>query len=701
MGVQSQSALIAALLLLGLAINVYFERRRVEHRTAFTLLLGAFALFNLTWFIHSVADSILWLRLLALSSIGVAQACLLFFDRAFPGSMEIARTPTHAGSILAGGLFLTDWVTEPLVLATGGCLALGVYGFAVWRLYERYQRAETQTEATRLGYLVWGGVLAVVFSGADVLISLDFPAPALGHLWNAVYMYFWMQVIQRSRLLDLKEIMGRGLALTILSFFIAILYFSLLVWVEQDPKLFVFNIFAASVVLFFVFDPLRRIVDLWVGRLLFRETHELEESLKRLTRQLSHIIAPNEMVDLVLETLKGSRRVTQASVFLLEGGGHGYQPPNATALDGSVSIDRVDSIRGRAFLDVLHRERFLSLEHLNRELRDQDGTQGASPQQSHMEHLIDIMHSLSSSHSFAVTAGERLLGFLNVRDDRSPEAFSTYEIGLFAGLTNAMATVVENSELVHRVRERDRLSALGEMATGMAHEIRNPLGAIKSAAQLLNSTEDEESETFLKVIVDETNRLDLVLRQFLDFARPFRGALAPMHVKPVLERVATLVRAEQRPVEIAVEVHIQPDLPEVVGDEGQVLQVCLNVARNACQAMEAEGGVLVIAAMLVNEDMPGRPGRMRQRVEIRMSDSGPGMDEEVQKNLFIPFFTTKQTGTGLGLPISQRLLQHHGTDLRVDSGLGKGTVMSFRLILARDAAHLTGEYQRISVERGT
>ena len=411
MGVQSQSALIAALLLLGLAINVYFERRRVEHRTAFTLLLGAFAVFNLTWFFYSVTDSVLWLRLLALSSIGVAQACLLFFDRAFPGSMEIARTPTHAASLVAGLLFLTDWVTEPLVLTLGVSLALGVYGFAVWRLYERYRRAETNTEATRLGYLVWGGALAVVFSGADMLIALDFPAPALGHLWNAVYMYFWMQVVQRSRLLDLKEIMGRGLALTILSFFIAILYFSILVWVEQDPKLFIFNIFAASVVLFFVFDPLRRIVDLWVGRLLFRETHELEASLRRLTRQLSHIIAPDEMVELVLQILKGSRRVTQASVFLLEGGGHGYLPPNATALDGSVSIDRVDSIRGRAFLDVLHRERFLSLEHLGRELRDLESATSASPQQSHLEQLVDTMHSLSSSHSFAVTAGERLLGF--------------------------------------------------------------------------------------------------------------------------------------------------------------------------------------------------------------------------------------------------------------------------------------------------
>ena len=306
---------------------------------------------------------------------------------------------------------------------------------------------------------------------------------------------------------------------------------------------------------------------------------------------------------------------------------------------------------------------------------------------------------MSAGLSFAFTSGERLVGFLNVKDDRSEEAFSTYEISLVSGITAQITRALENSELVREIKERDRLSSLGEMATGMAHEIRNPLGAIKSAAQLLEPPEnDSEAASLYNVIVDEANRLDLVLSQFLSFARPFRGELQPVQISEILNRVGTLVRAEEHGGQIIVDVNASEDLPYVVGDPDQLHQVCLNLARNACQAMDETGGTLRLEAGLVNEDVPARPGQFRRRVQVRVQDTGAGMSDERFQNLFIPFFTTKRSGTGLGLPISQRLLQHHGSEIKVDS-TAHGTTMSFHLILEADAEQLTGEHRRLLSRR--
>lgn len=693
MGVQSQSALIAALLLLALAINVAFSERRVEHRAAFTGLLVAFLIYNVTWFLYSVTDSVFWMRLLLLSGVGVAQACLWFFGRMLAGAFgPTERTLVHAGSLAGVILTATDLVHGPWLRLGVAGLALGTYARCIWHLYRRYRAAEGPVDATRMGYLVLGGAISVGASAADLLPAAGIPFPSMGHLWTTVYMYFWMQVIQRSRLLDLKELIGRGLGLIILSVLISLIYIALLVWVS-GPGLFFFNALAASVVLFFVFEPLKRVIDVWVGRLLFHETYLLQAELRRLRRALANVIDITELAELVTERLRASRRVTHAQVFFLESGGRGYVQP------GVARGPRLDVVRDRALLDALTRERFVVVEQVEREIVDLDAAD-ESPERARLGAMRKTMDRIRAGVAFALLSEDRLVGVLGVRDDRTREAFSTFELGLFADLAAQMAIAVENSEIVQRLKERDRLSAVGEMATGMAHEIRNPLGAIKSAAQLLGPTDvDPESREFVEVIVEEADRLDHVLRQFLDFARPYRGELAPMKVQRVIERVATLMRAEEHAGAVEVEVELAPDLPAVIGDADQLHQVCLNLARNAAQAMTeagvGAGGTLTLGARLVEEEMPGRPGAQRQRVEVFVRDTGPGIADAVRANLFIPFFTTKGRGTGLGLPISQRLLQHHGSEIRVETAPGLGTTMSFRLFLEQEADQLTAEQRRL------
>ncbi len=695
MGVQSQSALIAALVLLGLCINVLFERRRVEHRAAFASMVSAFALFNLSWFFYAVTGTRFWVSLLLVSAVAISLTCISFFERVLSITMPAIRTLATTISCVLLVVSITDFCGHPAVVSGAVILGLGTYGWCIWCLYRRYQSTVNPVESTRLGYLVFGGSASVALSAIDLLPSMELPSPALGHIFTTVYLYFWMQVVLRSRLMDLKELVGRGLALLALSAAISLIYVALLVWVENSLGLFFFNTVAASVIVFLVFEPLKRVLDLWVGKLLFRPTHELQAALNSLDRKLVSVISLEDLIAKVIDGLQASRRITHASVFLLEGSGHTYSLPTPEARLGQIDIQRLDIVRERSFIDALQRDGSLSREQVSQELIDLEDVSSDSPLIGQLKSIHRTMSGLSAGLTFAFRSGDRLLGFLNLRDEHRDEAFSTFEIGLLNGVANRITRALENSELVRELKERDRLSALGEMATGMAHEIRNPLGAIKSAAQLLDPPAgDNDARKLFDVIVDEANRLDNVLTQFLNFARPFRGALQPVDVHGILERVSTLIKAEQDLETIEIRLEASDDLPYVIGDPDQLHQVCLNLARNACQAMSETGGTLSLQAAVVLADRPGRPGQQQRRLEVRIADTGPGIPDGVVSNIFIPFFTTKRDGTGLGLPISQRLLQHHGSEIRVAS-TREGTTMSFRLILESDADQLTGEHRRL------
>jgi signal transduction histidine kinase len=243
------------------------------------------------------------------------------------------------------------------------------------------------------------------------------------------------------------------------------------------------------------------------------------------------------------------------------------------------------------------------------------------------------------------------------------------------------------------MKERDRLAALGQMAAGLAHEIRNPLGSIKGAAQFLQpavktpgspGSSDRadlgDQREFLNIIVEEVNRLNKIVSQFLDYARPYRGEQKPLEIADVLKKTLQLLaKEESNPVEIGTA--FAERLPPVRADAEQLFQVFLNLSLNALQAMP-QGGKLLISTGLRRAT---RRGAAAAFLEIRFRDTGVGIPPGDLKNLFIPFFTTKEKGTGLGLPISQRIIENHGGTIEVRSQPGEGATFTVLLPVEADA----------------
>jgi signal transduction histidine kinase len=185
----------------------------------------------------------------------------------------------------------------------------------------------------------------------------------------------------------------------------------------------------------------------------------------------------------------------------------------------------------------------------------------------------------------------------------------------------------------------------------------------------------------LAIIVDEVNRLNKVVSQFLDYARPYRGEQLPLEINEVVKKTLQLLQQENRTGNVEIICRMDEKLPQVRADAEQLRQVFLNLGLNALQAMP-NGGTLTISSALRRSYRRNDPVAF---VEVRFSDTGLGIGSTDLRNLFIPFYTTKEKGTGLGLPISQRIIENHGGTIEVRSQQGKGATFTVLLPVESDA----------------
>jgi len=219
-----------------------------------------------------------------------------------------------------------------------------------------------------------------------------------------------------------------------------------------------------------------------------------------------------------------------------------------------------------------------------------------------------------------------------------------------------------------QLRRADRLSAVGQLAASLAHEIRNPLGSIEGAIDIVERTVDEgRRREFLGIIKKETRRLNGLLTNLLNFARPRAPQIREAQVDTLVSTVVDLTSNTAQQQGIQLKSHVAPDLPSVECDSEQIIQVLLNVTLNALQASSA-GGQISISA-----------DRSETMILMRVSDEGIGIAEAEMDKIFDPFYTTKEGGTGLGLAISYQILGQHGGGIAVERNPDKG--MTFTLTL--------------------
>lgn len=704
MSVAVTSGILASIVAGTVAIAILFRRPRRPVYLIFSAFSASLFLWQAASVANRLADGTLQ-RWPVIAALLIPPTAVLFFRDLLrqPRLTERARARLYLLlSLLLILLNASPWGEEMLLpSAVAATYVFSALALVLHSLYRHTQKARSETERRRLNFLFYSGFLTLLLAAGELLPDAGLAA-ALGHVAATFYVYFLYQSIISHRLIDLVELLGKAAVLAVLTLVLATVYALLLLWVGTGQQgLWLFNTLVASFVILILYDPVRPWVEEATAKLLFRERYELRLVVKQLLRRLRTTISLDAMREQVLNALSTSGRAKRVAIYLQNEeeasfrlfGYRGDKPP------GELSTSRQPSL-----VKELRRERrpYL-LEHLTVRQQELPTLIPASDPTLQRElertaEAIEAMRSVGANVLIPMLVDDRILGLLCLGADHVVESFSADELASLLSLAEACAVVIENSQEYEKRRERDRLVAVGEMATGMAHEIRNPLGAIKGAAQCLDpATLPREAEEFVDVIIEEVDRLSGVVAQFLEYARPYRGDPVLVSTNEVVAATLKLLQRDAIPETIKVQQDLAHMLPKISVDPEQLKQVLINLILNAVQAMP-KGGSLKVHTGLSHRPV-GRPGRARVAhdacVIIRVEDSGVGISPEDLASIFVPFFTTKARGTGLGLPISQRIVENAGGQLEVVSRQGRGTSFTIRVpaaegVSTQDSNHAAG-----------
>lgn len=688
MDIRTQSTLLAAIVGLALGLSMLLRGGRARVLTLysfFALNVGGyyFAQFFLSLF--SPATRFPWLLRIAVGATVIlgalvpstALAFFLEFLGVRPRSYRYARPVAILSAFLGLAVGLSPLAEQLWARVGVSVWVFGALSASVSLLLYRIRQSDSRIERGRLTYLAVGAGASILFAALDFLARRQIPFPTLGPIVSTLYLFFLAQTLLRLRLMDLHELLGKFASQTVLASILAAVFATLTGWVQGKLSLFLFNTAVGAFVIIILLEPLRAKVEERVVAIFFRERFELIRSLTNLKTRMANVIDVGELASLVLDAINETRRVTHVSIYLLAEDRPGYR-----LLDhrGPPAVGFLDAAAARGLLHAASSgQKALLLENLERrivEMRAQVPEGKRSRDELKRVHdARSALTQMKAGISVPLLGNDRVIGFLNLWDERVPEAYASDEIALILDIAERLATAIENSKLYERMRERDRLAALGEMAAGLAHEIRNPLGAIKGAAQCLEPSRlpGEEGE-FLEVIVEEVNRLNGVVTAFLDYARPLKQNFGPTDINEVVTRTIRLIQNEIPP-NVQLKLELGEWLNKVEADAEQLKQVLINLVQNAIHAIGTSSGKIYVRTL-----RPERFSDFRgaETVEVQVSDTGAGIPLDQQLHIFVPFFTTKQKGTGLGLAICQRIVKNHQGTISVQSRVGEGSTFTIR-----------------------
>ena len=656
MDLSNQLHAMAGLGAVVLGIGVLSRAPTRLRNRLFSALCAALAVWNLGRVAQAsgVAEGSSWYLVYLLGGCAAAPVALHFSVAVAGLRRGQARALLAVGYLASAALWLSAWRFVPLhprgwsltalfVLGTLLVGALAILGRHVGTLPPGRERAT-------LVQVLAAGVLAVAGGLSDFVPREASGFPRVGPVFVLLFLLIVSAVVVRHRFLDVDVYLARAAALITAASGMALL----LLMVTRSFGTRFLPLLLASLAVLAAAGPLTRA--------LFERTRGLlggDDPVADVLVSTSHKLEAAREAGQVWEAIDEGGRALPRGVrmsILLRGPGDAtfrivypkLSPPSTPDVpaNGAVPalLERDRSPLTRRLLEIGSREESEERRRLAR--------QG-----------LERMLSVESEILVPLFGEDRLIGWLSLGGG-DPEGYVRAEVAaaLVAVGQQAVASLAR-IRVVEEAKRHEALAAVGEMAAGLAHEVRNPVAAIRGAAQAITpDASPGQAREMLEVILEETARLDRVVGEFLDYARPASPRREPVDLGEAARRVAR--DAGLAGLDLRIDLAVEPGTAPAAGDPDQIRRAFENVVRNAAQAT-GPGGTLRI-----------RIASAGDRVRVRFEDDGPGIPDERLASLFQPFRTTRAGGTGLGLALVHRIVEAHGGGIEVDGRPGIGAVFT-------------------------
>ena len=506
-------------------------------------------------------------------------------------------------------------------------------------------------------FLALGGGFYVILIVCRLPFLFGVLSNLLSSVMLSVFVLMTSHAIHKYKLMDITIVIRKGLIYSVLIGFFTGLYIlmlyifsSLLGGLGTRTSIY----FSAVLIIFFAitFQPLRDKIQELIDKVFFRGRYDYQKTLKELSLTARSIAGIDELFEKILTSIVNIIQLKNASVYVLDKRAGQYALRRSTGTDIRRSVlpkddDIIDQLASK-------KEAIMS-----------DETSKISGD------IGGFMRDISAAIIFPMFAKDELVGFLCLGEKLSGEVYSNEDIDLLTTLCNQMGVSIENARLYEDALESqkhlyqaDKLSTVGALAAGLAHEIRNPIAAIKGFTQVLDkAVKEHDHETlkdFKEVVPRQLDRINEIVEKLLTLSKPQQLEKSKVDINKLLIDIIRLVEKQALKQKIQI-IKTFDDLPQTLADPQQLTQAFLNLILNAIQAIP-DGGALEIRTKFVGTD----------RIFIEFIDNGVGIDNDKLSRIFEPFFTTKSGGSGLGLSVTHKIILDHNGKIEVESEVGKG-----------------------------
>jgi signal transduction histidine kinase len=673
----------------GLAV-FYFRPRLAAARAALalgtilgTVLLLASDVFSASWLDvpYFVCESLTPAALLHLSLCFPEPKALLRRQHWLAWAVYLPFLPLALIQILAHEtdpdlhLAVNDWVYA--AIAAAGLVSIGslVHTFLTSRSALARQQAKiVMAGVVCAAFLPSLGILSIIVFGAEVPMNLLAP-------FFIVYPLSIGYAIARHDLFAVDRYLRTGVVYAALSLVVFATYAAVVVggesWLGAGRRLPSVIVPLYLLIVLVVFDPLRAAIQNGVDRLFYRQAYSYRSTVEATSRVLASVLDGERVAATVLDTLTDVMAIEWALLAIEDPDGtlRCFARPGEKAAEAHAVLG--DAAPAALVTAALRTRRSRWVE---RGRRAAEGADGLGP-----------LGRLGASVVLPMRFESAAVGVLALGEKRSGAFYTDEDLQLLETLVNQCALAFTNArayEIIRRTQaelvEAERLAAVGELASTVAHGIRNPLAGIRAAAQVAREDVEPGSPVgeSLDDIIAESDRLEMRVRSILDLSRPGASDSTAGDVEDVLRGLVAAVKPRVPP-QVRLVLDVADDLPAVRFDPQQVTEALEILVVNALDALQgrAHGEIEVRARVDRDGD------RTRPLVAISVHDDGPGIDAARLQRVFELFYTTKPTGTGVGLAMAKRLVERQGGTIDAASAVGEGATFTIRLPVAGSAAH--------------
>ncbi|HXG53663.1 MAG TPA: ATP-binding protein [candidate division Zixibacteria bacterium] len=712
MNIASIPTLVTALLSLSLGLFVLTRNRATSHARMFALWCFLTAYWQGSWTVlFNVQDRSLAELVARIGYSGIIFIPIVFFHFVVALTRERRNRRLCLLFYSLGVAFLgVTWVDQYFVD--------GVYRYS-WGYYPRagtlhvlyllflvimlatglrilvHHKNVARTHPVRVNQLKYIIFSTVIYSlaGVDFLGNYGIAYYPIGLIFTNAHAGIIAYAIIQYRLLDISVVIKRSLIYALILFamlipcFVIVIGGQLLAFGSLHYG-FTLILLGLLTTIGFVFPKLRFMTEDALEKALFNKKVDYRETLLRSSREMVAVVDMEALSQSLVQTVARALAVEKAALYLLDDSKDAFariaSRGMADAEGARDTIARADPIAER--LSRLGQAIVMG----ELQMAGDDPRALATARR---------MEQLEAEISVPIVSKGKLIGILNLGHKEGKEIYSSEDIELLSTLANQAAIAIENARLYQNLkqsqdtlRRADRLSSLGLLTAGLAHEIRNPLVAIRTFTQLLPERYDDPEfrEGFQGLALKEVDRICGLINDLLSFARPSRPNVAEENINDVVDSITRILETEAKEKNVEIIRNFTPNLPKVWIDREQMKQVFMNLVLNAIQAIK-DGGAISVATRLYGRSESGEPA---QFVQVEVRDTGVGIPEENLDHIFDPFFTSKDEGSGLGLSISHQIVQEHGGFVTVESKVGKGTSFFVNLPVGKPMRSVTNGRMR-------